>query len=794
MENRLSRIALFNHFRLLILLSVASASAYSLQSQVIYALSGNNLISFQANAPSTLLSSVAISGIAPGQSVAGLDFRPNTGELYAMGYNQATGQSRLYTVNLSTGMAMPVGAVPIMLGPNLGKIGMDFNPTVDRIRVTSSSGGNFRLHPVTGALLATDLNLSYNPMDLNAGTAPSVGAVAYTNSYIASTSTTLYNFDFSLNVLTTQIPPNDGVLNTVGNTGVMTNMADPTADLDIYFDPVTGMNRAFLAANTGTSNADNLYTVNLSNGVATLVGPIGNGMPISDIAVFIDRNVPSKLTGQLVYALTSNGNLISFDAAMPGVVRSIVPVSGIPAGQMLAGMDIRPATGELYLLGYNNATGEARLYTLAPSTGAASGIGNIFMLQPNMSKVSMDFNPTVDRIRVTGSNNANYRLHPVTGALVATDGNLKYSANDINAGTDPSVGTGAYTNSFDGATNTVLYNYDDSLNVLTTQIPPNDGVLNTVGMSGIMVNLNDPSSDLDILYNPYSRTNTAYLAANVGNSTFDNLYTVNLATSVAAMAGRIGNGIAVTDIAVSLLRLDPACDVKMSDCVRYEILDIVKDAAGNKTYRFRVTNNCSENLVYVAFQLPNGVTAKGPATGSFQSVAGKTYEVRNPNLTPFRSVRFRDMSGNGIANGQSDVFEYTLPPFASPTFIRAASRVGTTVREAQLNVFGCPVTNAASGLEAEERDEWQSAPAAGAVRVYPNPTDGPLFADLTDWEGQQVQVNIISAQGQVLAQQAAAGGLPDQAVNMPANLPVGFYFVEFVSDKGERAMRKVVLR
>ena len=171
------------------------------------------------------------------------------------------------------------------------------------------------------------------------------------------------------------------------------------------------------------------------NGTATLIGAIGSGQSVSDIAVLIERTVPTTISGDLRYALTTGGSLISFDAAQPGIVRMLVAVSGISAGQVLSGLDFRPATGELYALGYNSATGEARLYTLNLTTGAATAVGAApITLATNLGKIGFDFNPTVDRIRVTGSNNANYRLHPVTGVIAATDMNLAFAVTDVNAG------------------------------------------------------------------------------------------------------------------------------------------------------------------------------------------------------------------------------------------------------------------------------------------------------------------------------------------------------------------------
>ena len=76
-----------------------------------------------------------------------------------------------------------------------------------------------------------DMDLAYAVGDVNAAASAAIGACAYTNSYIGSTVTTLYNYDMSLNILTTQIPPNNGTLNTVGVSGIV---AVSYTHLDVY--------------------------------------------------------------------------------------------------------------------------------------------------------------------------------------------------------------------------------------------------------------------------------------------------------------------------------------------------------------------------------------------------------------------------------------------------------------------------------------------------------------------------------------------------------------------------------
>ncbi len=842
------------------------------QAQVIYALSGTNLIAFQASAPGTITSTVSISGVAAGQEIAGLDFRPATGQLYALGYNATTGEARLYTIDRTSGVATAIGAAAVVLSPNMGDIGFDFNPTVDRIRVTGSNQTNYRLHPVTGAIAATDGMLAFAATDVNAGMTPTVGAVAYTNSYLGTPTTTLYNYNTGSNLFTVQNPPNNGTLNTLGASGISVSASDPSSDLDIYFDAVSSTNRAFFVANADSSNNDNLYSVNLMTGAATLIGAIGGGLSVSDIAVQIDRIVPATLTGDLLYALTSSGSLISFDAAQPEIIRTLVAVTGIAAGQVLSGLDFRPATGELYALGYNAMTGEARLYTINPGTGVATAIGAAAVtLATNMGKIGFDFNPTVDRVRVTGSNNSNYRLHPVTGAIAATDMNLAFAATDVNAGVNPSIGASAYINSFAGSTMTTLYNYDDSLNVFTTQMPPNNGTLNTIGASGLIQNLTDASSDLDIYYAANGQ-NRAYFVSNTGTSITDNLYTVNLTTGATTLVGKIGNGTAVTDLAafiastvtltcanfsdtlntgmsgmvvtypvptatstcaaggVTVVLLsgpasggtfgpgstpvcyvakdacgnvdtccftvtlrEGACDVKNIGCLSYEVLSVRKDSVGNKVYRIRVTNNCTSALNYVAFQVPDGVTAVSPANNAtYTGLTGNTYTVRTPNFSPFYSIRFK-ADATGIVGGQSDVFEYALPQQTDVKYILMYARLADgTSYQAYVNTFNC-ATQAYNG-SISNRESGQSAAFAGNMSIYPNPTTGQIFVDLSAWSGQQVSLTVYNVTGRQVQRTELEASTEATALQLPGSLSSGFYYLEMQAADGSKQVQRVVVQ
>ena len=75
----------------------------------------------------------------------------------------------------------------------------------------------------------------------------------------------------------------------------------------------------------------------------------------------------------MLYATDSGGNLISFRAGSPSRIRSSVPLTGLPAGVKLVGIDFRPATGDLYSVGTDNV-----VYRVNPFTGIAIAEGPAF--------------------------------------------------------------------------------------------------------------------------------------------------------------------------------------------------------------------------------------------------------------------------------------------------------------------------------------------------------------------------------------------------------------------------------
>ena len=240
------------------------------------------LLTVNAGQPDKVLKRVDLAGLPVGERLVGLDYRVTKGVLYTLSQS-----GRLYTVNTESGMLTPVAATPASVALDGGAFGFDFNPAADRIRVVNSRGQNLRLHPDTGALVATDGALTYEPGDAQAGHRPSLAAAAYTYNKKDEKLTTNYAIDLRAGMLVRQgsvegtqpvVSPNTGKLFTVGalGTGVLHDATMDIAD-------TTGA--AFAALQTTPQAPVRLFTVALDTGKAELLGNLVGGAAVVGIAI-----------------------------------------------------------------------------------------------------------------------------------------------------------------------------------------------------------------------------------------------------------------------------------------------------------------------------------------------------------------------------------------------------------------------------------------------------------------------------------------------------------------------------
>jgi hypothetical protein len=254
----------------------------------------------------------------------------------------------------------------------------------------------------------------------------------------------------------------------------------------------------------------------------------------------------------IAIALTDDNRLVQFDTGLPAVIQRNISVNGLDAGENLLGIDFRPARPtELFSL-----SNLGQVYRLNAATGSATKVGaplDATTTPLNGLNYGVDFNPTVDRIRVVSDLGENLRLNPNDGTLSATDGSLAYKAGDANEGIPAGVSSAAYTNSAPGPmpATTVLYGIDSEAGTLVTISPPNDGVLNTVGSLNLPTLPLFTGFDIDPEEVAYATTTFEPAGSGFGElqSTF---YRVDLATGAATDLGVIGDGsLSITGFAVA---------------------------------------------------------------------------------------------------------------------------------------------------------------------------------------------------------------------------------------------------
>lgn len=224
---------------------------------------------------------------------------------------------------------------------------------------------------------------------------------------------------------------------------------------------------------------------------------------------------------QTAFGLQGSDRIVTFDAATPGTILSNRAIVGLGAGEVLTGIDVRPATGRIYTLATSG-----NLYSLNSSGGTfvASLVGNI--ATPVIgSNFGIDFNPVPDRLRFVNDGDQNLRINP-NNAVTLVDGPI--SPNSLNL-----IGS-AYTNSFAGATATSLFGIDSLTASLVRSTNPNAGIYVTVGSLGLGPVGTDARVGFDIF--TLTGVNSAYLALN------DSFYTVDLNTGAATLVGGIGAG------------------------------------------------------------------------------------------------------------------------------------------------------------------------------------------------------------------------------------------------------------
>jgi hypothetical protein len=244
-----------------------------------------------------------------------------------------------------------------------------------------------------------------------------------------------------------------------------------------------------------------------------------------------------------VLLLTNDRKLLNVNPATAAAIGNPVAITGIPASEQLLGIDFRPADSVLIAVTRNGTAGA--LYSINPTTGAATALTTSTPLTLTGTSFGVDFNPVPGALRIVSDAEENLRLTFPTPTSYAVN---------VDTGLSPAatVVAAAYSNNFAGTPVTTLYNLDAGSGSLLTQggvdsvNNPNGGGLATVGSLGVVFN-DQAGFDIDGV------TGTALAVLNVQGANASRLYTVDLGSGAATCLGAVPAlpaGTTATDLAI----------------------------------------------------------------------------------------------------------------------------------------------------------------------------------------------------------------------------------------------------
>ena len=237
-------------------------AAHSAHAADFIGLTTGNQIGMISSANPGAASFTAISGLAAGERMLGIDLRPSNNMVYGV-----SSLNRLYTLNAATGAASFVTALNSAIINTGIAYGIDFNPVADingaaSLRFVSQAGNNYAINASTGAV-----------GNLGGVIQSGITAVAYSNSdaskpTTAPASTTLYYINTATDsLLFAPSAFNAPTLTQVGSLGLG---ADVIGANGFEIDAM-GRGWAALTLDNGDSG---LYMINLATGAATLSGAL----------------------------------------------------------------------------------------------------------------------------------------------------------------------------------------------------------------------------------------------------------------------------------------------------------------------------------------------------------------------------------------------------------------------------------------------------------------------------------------------------------------------------------------
>src|SRR4029079_1150616 len=147
-----------------------------------------------------------------------------------------------------------------------------------------------------------------------------------------------------------------------------------------------------------------------SAGVSMMRDRFVTGLLFVLVAGILSAPAVAQTAGPPALGLVHGTNsLVRFDVIAPGTLGAAIPITGLGAGETLKAIDYRPANGTLYGV-TTDGTNAVHLYSINPTTGAATSVGASVSLPTTGTSWDISFNPVVDRIRIVNDQDENARL------------------------------------------------------------------------------------------------------------------------------------------------------------------------------------------------------------------------------------------------------------------------------------------------------------------------------------------------------------------------------------------------
>lgn len=445
----------------------AALAAPALADEVVAIRDDGAVVVFDSATPQTVSSVRSLTGLADGELLVGVDFRPTDGALFGVGST-----NRVYRIQRDVGVAVPVSTIsftPILDGTDFG---VTFEPDGTLMRITSDTGQNLVLDPTNGQVTSVEPTLRYAVGDPAAGQVAGVVASAWARP--AQSGDVLVGIDLARGLLVRIDSPSAGTVVRIGALGVTGLLGNGHSALDV--SPDTGTVVAVLDAENDV--VSRVYTVNLSTGALTQ-----SGAPMTALmrSAATPPASPPAPPGTRLVGLVAPATVVTFTTDAPGSVVRTVHLRGLPIGESFAALAVRPLTGVLYGLTRSG------LYDISLSNGTAELVGAGFG-RTLPTSFACDFDPRTGQIRVAAGRTTNLLVDPATGLAAPDDAAFAFAPGDTNESETPTLAGLSFIGRANPGTTSACYALEAGRTALvrvgSPALAPNearDGRLFTVG-------------------------------------------------------------------------------------------------------------------------------------------------------------------------------------------------------------------------------------------------------------------------------------------------------------------------